>query len=281
MKAYATQNEFLPSFGSPLPVASAPDDLFGDLDHDDFRTLAPLPPEPRGDVSSSPNRDVSQRVTVVKPTAEGPILRLIPDARENGIDDDRSSVPASLIRKIERELRDDMCDPGIVFRACRNLRRGSREFEVAYTNARVRAYVRQPRRANTTPAPPGSTETTPQLPAQRPVEHGATPEFHHPLAVWTLSDLMGHLGLPVIVLLAAQTWASWKIAGVLNQHLGGGPGLYVAGSLCVMLSANAYVWFRRRGRLFDQFFAPGAVLFMVAVVPGLVIHFLGTLAALE
>ncbi len=196
------------------------------------------------------------------------------------MDDDRNPIPASLIRKIERELRDETCDPRIVFQACRNMPRGSREFEAAYTSARISGYVSQPRRSTTIPTPAASGEPAPLPTWQLAPENTAPSPNHHPLAVVNLGDLMNHLGLLVILLLAAQTWASWKIGGFINHYLEGGHSLYFAASLLLMLSLNACVWFRRRGSLFDQFVGPGVVLFILAMVPGLVLHVFGTLKTL-
>lgn len=151
--------------------------------------------------------------------------------------------------------------------------------EAARTNAQDRGHVSQLPRTTIPAAPVLSDEFMPTPASQWPAEKPAPPQFRHPLVVWTLGDLMSHLGLGVIILLAAQAWASWEIGGFLNRYLEGGLSFYAAASLALMLTLNAFVWFRRRGRLFDQFVGPGAALFALAIVPALAIHVAGILKA--
>lgn len=277
--AYSVSPEsFANSFASPLPVYRPPQDLFSDLDEDDAGDDFPY--EYPQDLFANPDDREAPCFRVVESSPDGFVHRLIPDKRDLEGQEQDIAIPASLIRKIERELRDNECDPCIVFEACRNLPRGSRGFETAYTNARIRAYVRQPRRPITPPMMRVANElgSLPSLPWNA---NEASSTYSHPLAVMHLGHLMHHFGLLVITLLAAQAWASWKISAFVDHLYVGGRGFHFSVCLLVMLSVDSYVWLSRRGGLSHRFHAPGIWLFVLAIVPGFAFYLLGMLEALE
>ena len=98
------------------------------------------------------------------------------------------------------------------------------------------------------------------------------PARSHPMAVFSLGDLMNHFGIWVILLLGGQTWSSWRIGGFINEYLKGGSGFYMLVTLTLMISVNSWVWFTRRGNLSSVFHVPGIVLFVVALMPALALH---------
>lgn len=101
------------------------------------------------------------------------------------------------------------------------------------------------------------------------------------MAVYHLGHLMNHLGIWVITLLGIQTWAAWSISAVANTYLEGGRPFHFAIAVFVTLAIDSAVWFRRRGRLCDAFFVPGAVLFLMALLPIFTLHVRGILLAMR
>jgi hypothetical protein len=209
---------------------------------------------------------------VVGPSDFMPLPVEQPETRPLVLDVDRMVVSASLIRRIGHELQHDECDPRTVMNSCRGLTKGSLEFENAYIAARIRSFAKHQR--NPVYALPGmQSNAGDQL-------HGScqnainsnSPPLPHPLAVVSLGHLMSHLGLWVIVLLGTQAWASWRISAVADSILEGGRIFHFAILLVLVLALDSAVWFRRQGKLCDAFLVPGAVLFLMALVPIIVLH---------
>ena len=92
---------------------------------------------------------------------------------------------------------------------------------------------------------------------------------------------MSHLGIWVITLLGTQAWASWRLSAFTNEHLEGDRLFHSAIALFLFLGLDIAVWVRRRGRLFDAFFVPGAVLFLMALLPIFILHLRTTLLAMH
>ncbi len=210
-----------------------------------------------------------------------PVPTPLPEKRHPVLDVDRMVVSASMIRRIEHELKHDDCDPRTVFNFCRGLKRGSLEFEDAYISARIQSFAKH-QRICTDPLP--GARTTTEYPFHNPclaTMNQITPPPPHPMAVNHPGHLMSHLGIWVIGLLTIQVWASWRIGVFANTYLEGGRLFYFAIALVLFLAVNSAVWFRRRGRLFDAFLFPGAVLFLMALLPILILHVRGTLLAMN
>ena len=186
-----------------------------------------------------------------------------------------------LMRRIENELKHDICDMRTVFSHCRGLQKGSREFEEAYIAARIRSFVRKQRDAvDTRLFMEPAEESYPLNSRAASMECKALPH-ENPLTVNRLSDLMSHLGIWVFALLGAQAWSSWRVSELTNTYLEGGRHLHFAIVMLVMLAIDSAVWFRRKGRLCDAFLAPGAVLFLLALLPIFILHVRGILPAMN
>lgn len=180
----------------------------------------------------------------------------------------------SLMRRIERELRENELDTKTVFSACRGIPRNSRKFEEAYIAARVRSFSRH-RGPSATPL----VDTSVGSDCRDVVEEifptimkKTLPPRSHPMAVFQLGDLMNHFGIWIILLLGAQTWSSWRIGAFINEYLEGGRSFYMLVTLTVMISINSWVWFTRRGNLSAAFHVPGIVLFVLTLLPALALH---------
>lgn len=83
---------------------------------------------------------------------------------------------------------------------------------------------------------------------------------------------MSHLGIWVIALLGAQAWAASSISAFADTHLEGGRPFHFAVTAFVLLALDSAVWFRRRGNLCDAFLVPGAMLFLMALLPSFILH---------
>ncbi len=186
-----------------------------------------------------------------------------------------------LMRRIENELKHDVCDMRTVFSHCRGLQKGSREFEEAYIAARIRSFVRNQRDSVDTrlffePA----AEAHPTNPGVASMDCKSQP-YATPLIVNHLTDLMSHLGIWVCALLGAQVLTSWRVSELTNTYLEGGRHLHFAIVILVMLALDSAVWFRRKGRLCDAFLVPGAILFLLALLPIFILHVRGILLAMN
>lgn len=190
---------------------------------------------------------------------------------------DNTNLPASRLRRIARELSENEYDSQTVFRSCRGLTKGTRRFDEAYIDARIRSFAKcqrisadlylseQFRIVNPTPEPAHTDVKKPQPPTS------------HPMAVIYLGHLMAHFSIWVIALLGAQIWCSWKIAGLADEYFQGGRLLYLGITLFIMLTLDTGVWFRRRGNLSDAFHAPGIILFLIALIPAFLLYLRGVL----
>jgi len=101
-------------------------------------------------------------------------------------------------------------------------------------------------------------------------EVGHVPHTHgapHPLAVMHLRHLMSQMGFWVILLLGTQGWFAWRIGMLASDYLLGGPIIYFAIMLVLMLLLDCAVWLHRRGNLIDAFLLPFAMLFLMAALP--------------
>lgn len=249
------------------------------LDFDEFNTpvvrltpqLTPIPQAQEGeddidDILMFRSLDVSDLELIHTP---------LPAKRHNGLDAAEMPIASSLMRRIERELRENELDTKTVFSACRGIPRNSRKFDDAYIAARVRSFARQ---RGPSAAPLANAGTFPDcsdvVEEVFPTHMKKTmlPPRSHPMAVFQLGDLMNHFGIWVLLLLGAQTWSSWKIGGFLNVYLEGGSSFYMLVTLTVMISVNSWVWFTRRGNLSSAFHVPGVVLFVMTLLPALALH---------
>lgn len=197
------------------------------------------------------------------------------------LDADSMLVPASVIRRIEQELRDNEYDSRTVFSSCRGLSRGSRRFEEAYVAARIRSFSKHRRQIIDPLLNRQPCTENPPAELNRYTMMKARPVPSHPLAVIHLGHLMTHFGIWVIGLLGIQALAGWRISGFVNEYLEGGRFFYLAVALFVMLAVDSAIWFRRRGNLSAAFHIPGAVLFITALVPVVVLHLRDVLLALK
>lgn len=201
-----------------------------------------------------------------------PVSSPIPEKRNPVMDVDKLVVPCALMRRIEHELRHGECDVRTVFNYCRGLERGTRAFEEAYIIARIRSFARHQRQYSD-PAMDRqfnlNTLTQSQIRASLARNIPPPP---HPMAVNHLGHLMSHYGIWVIALIGIQAWASWRIGAIANTYLEGGRMFYSAVALCLILALDSVLWFRRRGNLCDAFLVPGAVLFVVSVLPIFILH---------
>lgn len=196
----------------------------------------------------------------------------LPTKRPTLLDTDRMVLPASVIRRIEHELREDQCDPRTVFQACRGMTKGSRRFEEAYIAARIRSFAKS-RRHHITPVLAGPAQTDPAMNEYRPISrYDLLPPPSHPMAVHHLGHLMRHFGIWVIMLLGLQLWSSVKLSAFANEYLEGGRPFYFGVALAIMVAADSWVWFRRQGNLSSAFHLPGVILFLLALLPIFVLH---------
>lgn len=187
-------------------------------------------------------------------------------------------VSASVIRRIERELKDNECDMKTVFSACRGLSRGTCEFEEAYVSARILSFAtRRKNSTNSFLAAQIEEETQPRdfLRILRDPGSMAPPGSmppHNPMVVTRLDHLMAHFGIWVVMLLGVQIWSAWWISALAHEFLEGGRMFYLGISLGMMMVINAWVWFTRRGSFSTAFQGPGVVVLLIAVVPALALH---------
>ncbi len=198
----------------------------------------------------------------------------LPPKRHDVLGTGEMPIAPSLLRRIERELRENELDTKTVFSACRGIPRNSRKFDDAYIAARVRSFARQ---RGPSAAPLANAGTFPDC--SDVVEEifptlmkKTLPPRSHPMAVFQLGDLMIHFGIWVILLLGAQTWSSWRIGAFINEYVEGGRSFYMLVTLTVMISINSWVWFTRRGNLSSAFHVPGIVLFVMTLLPALALH---------
>jgi len=223
------------------------------------------------------------RLRVPKPMDDLPVPAHLPEKRHQVLEVDHMVVSSSLIRRIEYELKHDECDPRTVFNSCRGLARSSLEFENSYIAARIRSFAKH-QRIVTVPllVTQSNADNPPQNPCQTTMKQKTTPPPpSHPLAVNNLGQLMSHLGLWVIAMLGTQVWAAWRLSAFANTYLEGGRNFHFAVVLSLILALDSAVWFRRRGRLFDAFLFPGAVLFLMALLPIFILHVRGILLAMN
>jgi hypothetical protein len=190
---------------------------------------------------------------------------------------DTTSIPASRLRGIAREVSERDYDSQTVFRSCQGLTRGTSPFDEAYAAARIRSFAKSLR-----------IVTDPYLSAQLCIMNPAPETQHtpprdlsflesHPMAVIYLGQLMAHFGIWVIALLGVQVWCSWQTAGFANEYLEGGQALYFGIALVVMLALDTGVWFSRRGKLSQAFHFPGVTLFLFALIPAFFLYLRGVL----
>ena len=92
---------------------------------------------------------------------------------------------------------------------------------------------------------------------------------------------MSHFGIWVIALLGIQLLAAWRIGAFANTYLEGGRNFHFAVVVFLMLALDSGVWFRRRGNLCQAFLFPGAMLFMAALLPVVILHVRETLLAIR
>ncbi|MEY3898610.1 MAG: hypothetical protein RLZZ214_4132, partial [Verrucomicrobiota bacterium] len=185
------------------------------------------------------------------------------------------------IRRIDQELKNDECDPRTVLNSCRGMARSSLEFENAYIAARIRSLAKH-QRVVTDPfvgTPPRAANPPQGSPPPTRKRNPAPPP--HPMAVNHLGHLMSHFGIWVVALLATQVWAAWRISAVADTYLEGGRPFYFTIVVFLVLALNCTVWFRRRGRLCDAFLVPGAMLFLAALLPLLILHLREILPAMR
>jgi hypothetical protein len=201
-----------------------------------------------------------------------PVPLPLPETRLPVLDVDRMVVSTSLVRRIEHELKHDECDPRTVINSCRGLARGSLEFENAYIAARIRSFAKHQRKPVNPLLCTQSIAGDPLQISSQTAINPQTPPLPHPMAVIHPGHLMSHLGIWVIALLGTQAWASWRVSGFADTYLEGGRPFYSAIALVLMLALDSAVWFRRRGRLCDDFLVPGAVLFLMALLPIFILH---------
>lgn len=242
-----------------------------------------LQPMPKTNHLDDPDdlRDDVRFLRVLDLTDDFPTPAPLPEKRHPVLDVSRMVVSANHMRRIEYELKHDECDLRTVFSACRGLKRGTIEFENAYIAARIRSFVKHQRvPADPLPCAQTNADDPPQNPLPNTMKQN-TPPLQHPLAVNHPADLMSHLGIWVIALLGSQAWASWRISAFADVYLEGGRFLYFAIGIILMLALDSVVWFRRRGRLFDAFFAPGAMLFLLALLPVFILHVREALLAMH
>lgn len=192
---------------------------------------------------------------------------------------DRTVVSASILRRIENELRHDDCDPRTVLRYCRGLARGSLEFEDAYFAARIRAFAKHQRIATvfylTTNGYAGDVTPNPGGDSMNE-QFMAT----HPLAVNHLGHLMSHLGIWVMGLFGIQMWAALRVSAYASANLEGGRPFHFMMMLLVILAINTAFWLRLRGKLCDAFLIPGIVLYLMAALPIFLLHLRGIQSAM-
>lgn len=196
----------------------------------------------------------------------------LPTRRPILLDTESMVLPASVIRRIEHELREDQCDPRTVFQACRGMTKGSQRFEEAYIAARIRSFAKS-RRHHFTPVLAGPAQSDPAMNEYRPISrYDLLPPPSHPMAVHHLGHLMRHFGIWVIMLLGLQFWSSVKLSAFANIYLEGGRPFYFGVALAIMIAADSWVWFRRQGNLSSAFHLPGVILFLLALLPIFVLH---------
>jgi hypothetical protein len=205
----------------------------------------------------------------------------LPVRRHAVLEADSMLIPASVIRRIEQELRDNEYDSRTVFSCCRGLPRGSRRFEEAYIAARIRSFSKHRRQITDPLLNKQSCTENPSAELNPYTMMKALPVPSHPLAVIHLGHLMRHFGIWVLFLLGIQGLAGWRLSALANEYLEGGRFFYLAVALFVMLAVDSAIWFRRRGNLSAAFHIPGAVLFLTALVPVVVLHLRDVLMALK
>jgi hypothetical protein len=181
-------------------------------------------------------------------------------------------VSASLMRRIQHELEHDECDVRTIFTYCRGLAKGTREFEQAYSNARIRSFMKNQRiYAEPHLNMEFYANSESHLPCQNAMGQNVPPP-PHPLAVMNLGHLMSHLGIWVVVLLGVQSWAAWRLSALSNVYLEGGRFHFLAIGLFLLLALDSTVWFCSRGKLLDVFLVLGTVLFVIAILPIAFLH---------
>jgi len=217
---------------------------------------------------------------IFSPSYDPPAPALLPDKRHPVLDVDRTVVSTSLIRRIENELRNNEYDPRTVFNSCRGLTKGSLEFEEAYIAARIRSFAKHQRFASDPLLDSRNNPLDAPLNSCRYIMNpNTTPS--HPMAVNHLGHLMSHFGIWVIALLGIQLLAAWRIGAFANTYLEGGRNFHFAVVVFLMLALDSGVWFRRRGNLCQAFLFPGAMLFMAALLPVVILHVRETLLAIR
>ena len=89
--------------------------------------------------------------------------------------------------------------------------------------------------------------------------------------------LMNRFGFRIVALLAIQLLSAWMIGAVVGQTLGAGRYFHSAAWLVLMLVSNFHVWIRYYGREAKDFHVPGIGLFLAAILPVGLLHYLAFL----
>lgn len=240
---------------------------------EDYAMPALENPQARQSTSGTGKQDGDvQGFHVLYPSESSTSRQQLPERRDSVLDVDQMVVPISLMRRIESELKEDRCDARTVFSSCRGLERGSREFEDAYIEARIRAVAKNPRYCKR-PLNDIQGEVGPQQQIRWATGKGMNcPPPPHPMAVLHLRHLMSHMGIWVCALLGTQVLAAWRLGAFVNVYLDGGRMFYFTVGIVTILTLDSALWLHLRGNHCKAFLVPGMLLFLMAALPILILH---------
>ena len=89
--------------------------------------------------------------------------------------------------------------------------------------------------------------------------------------------LMDRFGIRIVALLAIQLLSAWMVGAVVGETLGAGRYFHSAAWLVLMLASNFHIWIRYYGREPKDFHVPGIGLFLAAILPVGLLHYLAFL----
>lgn len=111
------------------------------------------------------------------------------------------------------------------------------------------------------------------MPAHHEVANSSTPAFRS-TAILHGGHLMERFGFRIVALLAIQLLSAWMVGAVVGETLGAGRYFHSAAWLVLMLASNVHIWIRYYGQEPKDFHVPGIALFLAAILPVGLLHYL-------
>ncbi len=96
----------------------------------------------------------------------------------------------------------------------------------------------------------------------------------HLTAILHGGHLMERFGFRIVALLAIQLLSAWMVGAVVGEAMGAGRYFHSAAWLFLMLASNVHIWIRYYGREPKDFHVPGIGLFLAAILPVGLLHYL-------